>query len=428
MKLCHVEELIDETENGMKKIVILTADVGFGHRSAANAIYDGIMQVAENLPLKVEIVNLLEAPGAPGVLKRIQTEYDRVIKAVPRVYEFGYSQSDHTIPANLGRIGLSAALYNAYDEMMKMHQPDVIVSVFPLYQASAQTWAYINEESFEGQNVTNEKVEIEKEDPGFFSRFSVRRLPHTPYITVLTDFVEIHQLWLSKMPDVYTVANEETRRMAITGGIQPNRVYITGIPVKPVFATETRTKAEIREALGWDPNLTTVIAVGSKRVSKLMDNLNAVNHAGFDFQLILVAGGDDKLYREMKNYEWHHPVHIYNFTKDMPQMLLASDIAITKSGGLITSECLAAGLPMLLIDVLPGQEEGNAKLVVNNRCGILTKSPQELSEAFFHAMMNDGALLKEMGANARKNGHPRSSLDVCDIIFHFLKKQNLSSC
>ena len=83
---------------------------------------------------------------------------------------------------------------------------------------------------------------------------------------------------------------------------------------------------------------------------------------------------------------------------------------------------------MLLIDVLPGQEEGNAKLVVNNRCGILTKSPQELSEAFFHTMMNDGALLKEMGANARKNGHPRSSLDVCDIIFHFLKKQNLRSC
>ena len=153
----------------MQKIVILTADAGFGHRSAANAIRDGLLTFAANLPVSVEIVNLLEAPGAPGPLKYTQTEYDKIVKSIPRIYEFGYSQSDRTIPANLGKIGLSAALYHAYDEMIKTHQPDVIVSTYPFYQAPAQTWSYLNEENQSEQNLKAIKEEIEKENPGFFT-------------------------------------------------------------------------------------------------------------------------------------------------------------------------------------------------------------------------------------------------------------------
>lgn len=410
----------------MKKIVILTADAGFGHRSAANAIYDGLMLSAADLPLDVEIVNLLEAPGAPGPLKNTQTEYDKIVKSIPRIYEFGYSQSDRTIPANLGKIGLSAALYHAYDEMIKSLNPDVIISTYPFYQAPAQTWSYLNEEAEANQNLTTIKDEIEKENPGVFQFFSSKRRPHIPYITVTTDFVSIHQFWMSKMPDIYTVANDETKKLAVSSGIDPNRVLTTGIPVKPIFATESRSKSEIRSALGWDPDLLTVVAVGSKRVSKLVQNLNALNHSGFDFQLVMVAGGDDKLYREMRAQEWHHPTYIYNFTKEMPLMLLGSDVVVTKSGGLITSECLAAGLPMLLVDVLPGQEEGNANLVVTNRAGILTKSPMELLAAFYHTMADGGKLLHEMSENAKKIGHPRASLDICDIILHFLNKQRKS--
>ena len=74
--------------------------------------------------------------------------------------------------------------------------------------------------------------------------------------------------------------------------------------------------------------------------------------------------------------------------------------------------------------VLPGQEEGNANLVTTNQAGILTKSPTELLEAFFDVMTNDQAQLKRMSLNAKKIGRPRASLDVCDIILYYLKKQN----
>lgn len=404
----------------MSKVIILTADAGFGHRSAANALYEGLKDYA-NIPIDVEIINLLEAPSAPSTLKHTQTQYDQIIKSIPRIYEFGYNQTDRSFPANIGKVGLSAMLYRAYDDMINEKDPDVIVNTFPLYQGPAQTWSYLNEVP-DSENTKENTAELENELSGFFSPFRATR-KHIPYITVTTDFVSLHHFWMSKMPDVYTVANEETKNMTIANGIDPHRVIVTGIPIKPIFATEKRSKAEIREALGWDPNQKTVIAIGSKRVSKLMDHLNVINHAGFDFQLAVVAGGDDKLFQEMQASEWHHPTYVYNFTKELALMLLASDLVITKSGGLITSESLAAGLPMLLIDVLPGQEEGNANLVVNNQAGILIKSPLELLEAFYHCMSNNGALLNKMGENARKIGHPRSSLDVCDIILHYLKKQ-----
>ena len=77
----------------MQKIVILTADAGFGHRSAANAIYDGLMNHAQ-IPLSVEIINLLDAPGVPKAFSNTQSEYDKIVKSIPKIYEFGYTQSD----------------------------------------------------------------------------------------------------------------------------------------------------------------------------------------------------------------------------------------------------------------------------------------------------------------------------------------------
>jgi UDP-N-acetylglucosamine:LPS N-acetylglucosamine transferase len=80
--------------------------------------------------------------------------------------------------------------------------------------------------------------------------------------------------------------------------------------------------------------------------------------------MIVVAGGDDDQYMRYQQSEWHVPTRIYNFVDNMPQFMHAADGIICKAGGLIVTESLACGLPLLLVDVLPGQEEGNADLVV----------------------------------------------------------------
>jgi 1,2-diacylglycerol 3-beta-galactosyltransferase len=130
----------------------------------------------------------------------------------------------------------------------------------------------------------------------------------------------------------------------------------------------------------------------------------------------MVAGGDETLYQEMQNTTWHVPATIYNFTKELPVMMLASDIVVTKAGGLITSESLAASLPMILIDVLPGQEEGNALYIQENNAGVHAKKPIDILHIANAWFENDGYELRKFTENARKIGKPRSSLDIADLI------------
>jgi 1,2-diacylglycerol 3-beta-galactosyltransferase len=132
-------------------------------------------------------------------------------------------------------------------------------------------------------------------------------------------------------------------------------------------------------------------------------------------QLAAVAGGDDELYQQLRYTEWHIPTYLYNFVEDMPSLMHASDCLICKAGGLILAEALAAGRPVLLVDVIPGQETGNAQYVIENGAGELAEDPLQALEALFHWMDNGGVLLAHRAENARKLGRPRAAYEVADL-------------
>jgi 1,2-diacylglycerol 3-beta-galactosyltransferase len=98
----------------------------------------------------------------------------------------------------------------------------------------------------------------------------------------------------------------------------------------------------------------------------------------------------------------------------MPQFMHAADGIICKAGGLIVTESLACGLPLLLVDVLPGQEEGNAAFVVEGGAGELAPDPIDALEVMCHWPDKDGALLTERARNARALGRPRAAYDVAE--------------
>ena len=392
----------------MKRVLILTADAGFGHRSAANAIA-ATLQKQKSMDIEVKVQNLLNDPKTPSLLRNSQYDYDKLIRESPKLYEFGYESSDKPFPSQLAQIGLSALLFKSFSNEMDEYQPDIIVNTYPLYHPPAQTWYLINEASWTSE-------EISKFLPqSAISKFSFRG-KHIPFITVITDFASVHLLWMSLLPDAYCVATELMRDQVIQNGLSPEKVFCTGIPINPVFSEETRTKAALRVYFGLDPEKTTALAIGSKRVSNLMENLTVMNHSGFDLQLIMAAGGDEKLYQTMQSTQWNIPVKIVNFTQELPEMMLASDFVVTKAGGLVTSEALAAGLPMILIDVLPGQEEGNASFVQNNGAGIVISDPIKLIETISLWLRNNKAGLKLAAENARRIGRPDSSSHIVKII------------
>jgi 1,2-diacylglycerol 3-beta-galactosyltransferase len=132
-------------------------------------------------------------------------------------------------------------------------------------------------------------------------------------------------------------------------------------------------------------------------------------------QLVVVAGGDDERYRNFQETQWHVETQCHNFVTEMGTFMRASDCILSKAGGLIVSESLACGLPLILIDVIPGQETGNANHVVSGNAGVLAREPIEVLETVCHWLVNDQRFYHQQAQNARKLGHPQAAYEVADL-------------
>jgi 1,2-diacylglycerol 3-beta-galactosyltransferase len=372
-------------ENLKKNVLILTADAGFGHRSAANAIAAALKD-RYNDECLVEILNPLEDRRTPFFLRDSQTDYDKLVRNSPELYRFGYDASDTSVTSAIVESALTVLLYEVMRDIIRHFQPDVIVSTYPLYQSPIEAV------------FTMQNREI-------------------PLITVVTDLATVHRLWFNRTADACLVPTEIVRDLALNYGLVDEQIFVTGIPVNPQLAMDRRCPAELRAELGWRTDLPTVLAVGSKRVDRLLDTLNVLNHFGLPIQLAVVAGNDQNLYAELELMDWHQPVHLYEYASDVPLMMRAADCLVCKAGGLIITEALAAGCPMMLVDVLPGQETGNAEYVVGNAAGDLARSDVEVLEVFSHWMRDDRRLLKERARTAASLGRPQAAFDVADMVY-----------
>jgi 1,2-diacylglycerol 3-beta-galactosyltransferase len=233
----------------------------------------------------------------------------------------------------------------------------------------------------------------------------------------VTDLVTLHRLWFNWDVDLCLVPTDVAAELALQYKLDPEAVHVTGLPVNPALATPPESKKALRARLGWDTSLFTVLAVSSKRVEGMEDFLHVLNHAGFPIQLIVVAGGDDGLYARLQEAEWHIPVHPYNFVTEMPNFLHAADCVLSKAGGLIVTESLACGLPMLLIQAIAGQETGNAQYVVEGGAGDVTGHPLQLLETLCHWLYDGGRLFQERAANARRLGCPDAAYRAAELIW-----------
>lgn len=368
-----------------KRILILTADAGFGHRSAANAVSEALQQKYGE-GVCVSIINPLDDKRTPFFLRDSQSDYDTLIRNTPELYRDGYEASDALVPTTLLERALTVMLFEVMREHLRNFNPDIVLTTYPLYQAPLNAVRFFH------------------------------NLP-LPVYTVITDLISVHRIWFNNHTDGFFVPTEEVSELAQHYHISPEKITLTGIPVSPQFKRPKVEKSLLRKELGWEPDTTTVLAVGSTRVEQLESTLNVINHFGEKVQLICVAGKDKSLYKQLSNSTWHIPVQIYEFVKEIPKFMLASDCIISKAGGLIVTESLAAGLPLLLIDIIPGQETGNAEYVVNHGAGDVALDPVAVLETFSHWMLNDQKLLRERMQNARKLGKPDSALQIAKFLW-----------
>ncbi len=373
----------------MKRILILTADYGYGHRSTANATAEALRETYGQ-DCKVDIVNPLDDPRAPAFMHANQRDYDRLVREMPELYKLSYEVGDTQLAAGLLDGSWTLILFNVLRKIIREKQPDVIVCTYLFYQAA-------------------------------LSAVYASRKRHIPLVTIVTDFATVNRIWFNPVADLCLVPTQTVYDLALEAGLAPEKVKITGIPVRPELAKGNQDQAALRQNLGWHPDLFpdlfTVLAIGSKRVEHLYDALRILNHSGLPIQLVVVAGGDDALYQRLQQTEWHVETHCYNFVSEMGTFMRAADCILGKAGGLTVSEALACGLPLILVDVIPGQETGNADYVVSGNAGVLTKEPIEVLEILCHWLDKDRSLYCQQAQNARRLGHPRAAYDVADLVW-----------
>jgi 1,2-diacylglycerol 3-beta-galactosyltransferase len=365
-----------------KRILILTADAGFGHRAAANAIATALHQRYSGA-CEIAVVNPLQAHNAPAVLRRAQRDYDRLVQEAPELYRLGYEASDAALAVGVLERALIALLYSSLRDTLALHQPDAIVTTYPLYQAPLA------------------------------AIFALRR-QYLPVITVVTDLATVHSVWFNDEVDLCAVPTEAVLSKALESGLPAERVEVTGLPVNPALARPVE-RAALRSQLGWGRERFVALLAGSRRVTRLEPVAQALNHSGLPLELALVAGGSEALLAHWHEVEWHRPAHVYGYVNDMASLILAADFVVCKAGGLIVSEALAAGRPLLLVEAIPGQETGNAEWVIGGGAGELAPDPLAALACACHWLERDGAMLTERTANARRLGRPGAAVRVAEL-------------
>ncbi len=369
----------------LKRILIFVADLGFGHRSAANAIKTALLN-QHGAACSVEIVNPMDSPHTPSFFRSSQQEYDHWVRELPDLYQINYEISDTPMVSSLYESAYVLMLLRAILDTLSRFEPDVIVVVQQTFLAPLDA---------------------------AFTLLAKR----VPVVTVITDLTTIHRMWFHPVSTYCVVPTDDARVQALAAGLSKAQVKQVGIPVNPAFMLEQRSKADIRAENGWAQDMTTVLAVGSKRTRQLTDMLRILNHSGLPLQLVVVAGGDEELHQELERTDWHLPARVYAYADNMPALMRAADVIMCKAGGLIVSEALAAGLPILLFDVIEGQETGNADYVVEQGAGVLAHEPITLLETLFHWLQHDQAGLRKTAAQSKRTGRPNAAYEIAKLIW-----------
>jgi len=111
------------------------------------------------------------------------------------------------------------------------------------------------------------------------------------------------------------------------------------------------------------------------------ETARAIARQSEKFGLALVAGRNQRLKARLEAATWEVPTFVYGFVTDMPELMQAASLLVTKAGPGTITEALNAGLPMVLYSHLPGQEEGNVDYVVEKGVGVWAPGPESAAAA-----------------------------------------------
>lgn len=362
----------------MRRILVLTAGFGEGHNSAAR-------QVCEALNLRDGVVATVHDPFV-AFGKRYEDSKRRYVAAVsgaPILWRFGYHALDRLPLAQLSLPFLGPA-EKLLEATLRETGADTVVSTYPVY-------------------------------PWLLRRIARRGGPKVKIVTIVTDSITINRVWAKAPSDLWLTADRYSAKILGRLGVSTKSVHTTGFPVSPSF---TRPPAETR------PHPTGDIPGGMKIL--LMAGVSARETVAFAAALTAIPGvaltvgigrradlGDTVLRALEKT---GRTATILGWTDKMPELLRTHHLLLGKAGGATTHETLAARTPFLITHALPGQEEGNAKLIARLNAGELVTTPAAAAAAVAGMLRDNARLWCERVTAIEKHTRTDGALRAAEVI------------
>ncbi len=352
-------------------ILILTAGFGDGHNTAARSVAEALTRLCPDE--EIEVCDLI-SEAQPLVSTVCKSLYQFAITHWPSAWRMTYDLMGR--PSITGPEAVwQTALVNALKKRVETQKPRLIISTYPLYAVLLET--------------------LRKQQP----------VP--PLCTVITDSISVNRIWVMSGSSLFCVADDETKKVIIGFGVPESKIRVTGFPVSLAFIEPLP-----QEAPHSGGRILYLPSTTGRRVAATLEALKPLLLRGV--RLTLPVGKHDRrLYHILRRFTDSLPpetVEIIGWTKRIPEFLRTHDVVICKAGGAILHEVLAAKIPAVIDYVVPGQEEGNAEMLVKHDGGIVTNSAKETAAAVESILTNNGAVGRRMRASMARISVPDAAV------------------
>ncbi|HEY5704326.1 MAG TPA: glycosyltransferase [Terrimicrobiaceae bacterium] len=362
----------------VKSLLILTASFGEGHNAAARNLREAITLKSPQTNVLVSDI-FLDAYG--WLIRLVEKGYLTVINHLPHFWRTTFELLDRTriIEQHIGIYGAAA---RRLARLIAEHQPSVIASTYP------------------GCNHLLD----------FIYRKRLKRPFRTA--TIITDSLTINSVWYRAQSDFFLVANEPTAEVLVKAGISNQKVRVLGFPVPRIFARLEGLRPVPPQDGRW--RLLYVINSGRHMAPEIARRLMILD----DVQLAVTTGRDEDLARQISaiSAATGRKADVFGWIPDMPRLMAESHLLISKAGGATVQESLAAKTPMIITQVVPGQEEGNARLIIEKGAGALATTPLEISAAARGAFANGARRWIDWQQAASSLSHPSAADDIAEFL------------
>lgn len=355
------------------------SDAGGGHLRLSQALAAALAKVTDDNAV-VRIEDLLALDGGSRAY-RIPRLYGPIIRHLPAVYGLAYHATNGKRRAARLVRTFQNSLLPSVQELLHRFQPDVVITTHPLVNGLV-----LNALEAEGMGL--------------------------PVLAQITELVSVHATWVDGRITAYSVPTEEARLAALKHGAPADRLRVLGLPIGPAFLDAQRPAAEIRRSLGLDQDRFTILALGgAEGAGGLQMAVEALADSGLDVQMIVVCGRNARLERRARGMSVPFPMRVFGYVHSIPALMAAASVVLTKGGPQSIAEALACGRPVLVTRALPGQEQGNERLVERWGVGFHVSTPARVVAAAARLSLDESACAA-MAEAAHRAARPEAGREV----------------